>query len=775
MILTIDNKKIMINKPVSLLELAEKNNIYIPHLCSHPELLSYGGCRLCIVEVDGMRGYPTACTTMARDGMVVRTQSKTLNEMRYDLVQLILSEHPSACLMCEDIGGCTQYQETIRKVGVTTGCRWCPNDKDCDLQRVVEHLDVHELTLPGLYRNLELEKYDPFFDRDYNLCIYCGKCVRICNEHRKSGVLSLKQRGKLTTIGPAFGQTHIDANCEFCGACVSVCPTGAMSEKSRKWWGVPEKYLNSFCPLCSLNCDIQTLSAKDKLVGTLPPGIPHEAGGDLCVKGRFCLSEMVNRTERMREPEFKHPEGVGIVDWSFAIKKSKEILAEVKLNKTALYLSPNLTLEEITGAKIFADKILKTDLITSSVLNDNLIKYMSLAKKSVPVEEIENSDSIVSIFLNGNYNFAPITLAIKNAAINHIPYFQIGWIKDTTSRYALNRIEPGRGKEIELFRKINMSIEKGSLGNSKIKDLIRSLTKSKNPVIIVGPDVMDLDICHDIIDLIKKIVTDTGAKIIMPHQYGNLTGLLSVMKLKSDKSIRRKINAGKIDLLYLIGDIPFDKRPNVKKIIYQNSFPPPCGLEPDLTFPTSTWGEIAGSYIDMFGNMKHSKAAAKAHSYSISNLDIFAKISGGIGKKNLKFGTKDLKKHIPDKYKIQLPAIKFSNGLNGNHKTPNSKYPYLLLQEKSKHTYHGLNLGESIPGLHDLINIQKVEINPADAKQLGIKNGDPVILKAGKTEKYFDAVVKKTISKGVFHITTSPGSLVFDINPCAVSIRRNNV
>ena len=146
--LTIDNQEVEVKEGMTVLEAAEEHNIYIPHLCSHPELTPYGGCRLCIVEVEKMRGYPTACTTMVVEGMVIRTQTKTLQEMRKEILQLTLSEHPAACLICDEAEECSDYQGTIRKVGITTGCRWCPKDKDCELQKVVEHLEIDEITFP---------------------------------------------------------------------------------------------------------------------------------------------------------------------------------------------------------------------------------------------------------------------------------------------------------------------------------------------------------------------------------------------------------------------------------------------------------------------------------------------------------------------------------------------------------------------------------------------------------------------------------------------------
>ena len=99
--LIIDNKTVRLSKPVSILEAADMNGIYIPRMCAHPELEAYGGCRLCIVEIEGKKGYPTACTTQAEDGMIIRTSTNMIQKMRHDILQLILSEHPAACLLCD--------------------------------------------------------------------------------------------------------------------------------------------------------------------------------------------------------------------------------------------------------------------------------------------------------------------------------------------------------------------------------------------------------------------------------------------------------------------------------------------------------------------------------------------------------------------------------------------------------------------------------------------------------------------------------------------------
>ena len=122
----------------------------------------------------------------------------------------------------------------------------------------------------------------------------------------------------------------------------------------------------------------------------------------------------------------------------------------MQYHKIAVYLSPDLTLEEIIASRLFFEQILQTKNITSSILTNNLIPYISMADKSIQIDKIEKSDSIISLFLNGNYNYAPVTLAIKRAAEKGVPYLQIGWINDTTSRFASHCVTPEVGK-ISIF------------------------------------------------------------------------------------------------------------------------------------------------------------------------------------------------------------------------------------------------------------------------------------------------------------------------------------
>jgi NADH dehydrogenase/NADH:ubiquinone oxidoreductase subunit G len=655
--ITVDNKELKVKKGMTVLDAAEQNGIYIPHLCSHPELTAYGGCRLCVVEIDGIRGYPTSCTTYVQDGMVIRTKTKELQEIREGVFQLMLTEHPSGCLVCEEMEACSEYQKTIRKVGVTTGCRWCTGDGDCEFQKTMEHLEIKDITLPVDYRCLDEEKDDPFFDRDYNLCIYCARCVRICDEHRKSSVITLNQRGQFVTIAPAYNMSHLDAYCEFCGACISVCPTGTLSEKNKKWSGVPDAYSNSICPLCSINCDIQTLIKDEHLIGTLPPGDPHLVGGELCVKGRFCLSELVNHPDRLRIPKFRFPEDIGDITWEEAFKKAHDKIKETESNRIAFYLSPDLTLEEMEAAKLFASSVIKTRNITSSALHRNLSALLPLAKRSVKIEDIRNSDAIISIFLNGNYNYGPVTLAIKRTADEGAEYYQVGWTSDTSTRFSTDQITPPKCGEKEFFKKFAQNLEKGTEGTGDIGVLIKTLREASKPVIVLGSEILDLTEGPDILESIEKIINKVNCGIYVTLPFGNIGGLLSLKEIKLHEEVNFLINEGKIDILYLVGDAPFRRRPPVDFIIQQSSFPITNGNFADLFLPPRIWGEISGTYINLNGEKKAAKTFAKPPEKVLEHREIFGGIAKKAGIKEISFNAKDIKKQLPDKPVINLPDI----------------------------------------------------------------------------------------------------------------------
>ncbi|MFC1941367.1 FAD-dependent oxidoreductase [Chloroflexota bacterium] len=233
--LTIDDIRVEANEGMTVLEAANEAGIYIPTLCYHPSLSPYGGCRLCVVEIEKMRGFPTSCTTPAGDGMVIKTNTPQLQEFRQGILELILTEHPHVCLICDRKERCEPFDICLRSVTITERCVLCPKNGRCELQQVIDYIGIKELTLPYTYKELPIHREDPLLERDYNLCILCGRCVRVCQEVRGIGAIAFTYRGSQALVGTAFDRPLQESGCRFCGACLEVCPTGALMDKDDKW------------------------------------------------------------------------------------------------------------------------------------------------------------------------------------------------------------------------------------------------------------------------------------------------------------------------------------------------------------------------------------------------------------------------------------------------------------------------------------------------------------------------------------------------------------
>ena len=204
--LNINGKDVKTEAGKTVLEAALDNDIYIPTLCYHPDLSPFGACRLCIVQIEGIRGLPTSCTTTAKEGMVVKTDTPEIRQVRKIAMELILAAHPDDCLVCSQ-------------------------NLSCELQAVAQYIGVEQKRLKNSINEKPINTSNPLFNHDMSKCILCGRCVRACYELRGVGILSFINRGKETYVGTAFDKSLAEADCRFCGACIEVCPTGALTDK----------------------------------------------------------------------------------------------------------------------------------------------------------------------------------------------------------------------------------------------------------------------------------------------------------------------------------------------------------------------------------------------------------------------------------------------------------------------------------------------------------------------------------------------------------------
>ena len=302
--LTVDGREIKARKGQTIIEAAREAGIYIPYLCWHPTLKAFGACRMCVVQVERMRGTPASCTTGVMDGMVVTTKGKAIDGIRHNIMDLILSEHPHGCLTCPRIDHCGPQDICLRHANVVDRCVLCPQNERCELQDVVYHLQMKDSDLPYEYRHEPLNTSNPFIDHDMNLCIVCGRCVRACNEIEGVNAITFIERGDRTLIGTSLGGSLSDSGCTFCGACVDVCPVGAITEKDHKWSGAPEKSVTTICSNCSVGCQLELLVKKGRVIRAIPDLSGPANQGNACGKGKFGY-KFVHNKDRISTPYIK--------------------------------------------------------------------------------------------------------------------------------------------------------------------------------------------------------------------------------------------------------------------------------------------------------------------------------------------------------------------------------------------------------------------------------------------------------------------------------------
>lgn len=300
--LRIDGQQTLAPPGLSVLEAARKVGIEIPHLCHHPGLSPAGICRLCLVEVDGK--LVTACRQPVQEGMEVRTDGEHIRRIRRVLLELILSDHPQDCLTCDENGACP-LQRYAYEYGIAENRFLGPD---------------HER------RRLPVDEGNPFIRSEPEKCILCGRCVRACAEIQGRYVLGFTGRGFATRIGPPLGKSLTETNCEFCGQCVAVCPTGALTARGRRLQGREWELrtVHTVCPFCGCGCPI-TLHLKGDRIVKVSGGAQ---GFRLCVKGRFGMG-FVHHEDRLGTPLVRDGDALRETSWEDALSLVARRLAEI--------------------------------------------------------------------------------------------------------------------------------------------------------------------------------------------------------------------------------------------------------------------------------------------------------------------------------------------------------------------------------------------------------------------------------------------------------------
>jgi len=355
--LTIDGREVKASPGMTVLEAAQSADIYIPTLCADPDLKPYGGCRLCIVEIEKLRGFPTSCTTPVTEGMVVKTNTDAVNEVRRTVVELLLSDHPSECLICHRRERCGPFDICLRNVAVTERCVTCAKNEHCELQDIVDYLGITELPFKHTERSYPVDTSNPFFYRDLAKCVLCGKCVRVCDEVLGVGAVAVINRGFGSKVATFGDKPIIDSNCVSCGECVARCPVGALMPKVTER---PTREVATTCTYCGVGCGLYLGVRDGKVMSVRGKREDTVNNGFLCVKGRFGF-DFIHHQDRLKYPLIKKNGKFVEASWDEALELVATKLGGYKPDELAVVSSAKCTNEDNYVAQKFARAVLKTN------------------------------------------------------------------------------------------------------------------------------------------------------------------------------------------------------------------------------------------------------------------------------------------------------------------------------------------------------------------------------------------------------------------------------
>ncbi|HEY5975861.1 MAG TPA: molybdopterin-dependent oxidoreductase [Geobacteraceae bacterium] len=664
--LTIDDKQVSVPKDATIYDAAKAAGIRIPILCHDKKLHPFGGCRMCLVEVEQMKGRQIpACTTPVSEGMIVRTSTDEIIKARQLVLELLLLKHPIDCPVCDAAG-------------------------DCDLQNLTYEYKVNVNRFTDEKFHHQIDYANPLIERDMNRCIHCGKCARICDEIVSYGAYSFLNRGIEAKMGTEFDGP---LNCEFCGSCVSVCPVGALLSRPFKfkarWWALNK--VKSVCSYCGTGCQL-TLGVKDNQVQTT---IYDENqgfhNGQLCTRGRWGY-QFVNSEQRLTTPLVRKDGKLVQASWDEALALVSDRLGEAKkygADGVAALATPRLSNEELFLFRKLIKETIGSDNLDHSAgyahaaLTEGAKESLGITASPSVIADIKQADLLLVVKTDA-YETHPvlgfeINLAVKREGVD------LRLVSDKKGK--LSRL-PGAttyvhtpGSEVALINALSKVIIDENLivaeaaaapGLAELKSTLAATTLEQASA-ACGITV------ETIATLAKEYVAAEKALILLPlglaypgHGKELAQALINLAVLagklgkagcgvlimgeknnsqgaadlgiyptgggRNAAAILDGCTSGAVKILYVAGENPVVSYPNRRKVeaaldavdflVVQDLFLTETAAKADVVLPACSFAEKSGTFTSVGRAVQRFNQAIKPIGQAKSDLEIFATLIG---------------------------------------------------------------------------------------------------------------------------------------------------
>jgi len=635
--LQIDGKEVKAPAGVNLIDAAQLVDIHIPNLCYLKGMKGVGACRLCLVEVEGMKAPVIACNTKVKEGMVVSTQTEKVRDIRRFVLDLILSIHPLDCMTCT-------------KAGI------------CRLQEYAYEYELKGTSFTKKKMGYPIDQINPFIRRDPEYCILCGRCVRVCKE-QGTNVLDFIGRGINAEIGTPYHKPLRMSGCTFCGSCIDACPVNALPEADRWRKGREWEYekIQSVCLLCGSGCDT-LISVKDGAIQKINAGEkPGSAKKYICAYGRFGY-DYVDSESRLSVPLKRVGGELKETTWKDALSIAAAKLKEAD-GETGFISVAGITNEDALTLKRFARNAVKTKHFdtTMSIYSD------AGSFRDSDSALITDSDLIILVGLDPSQwsRVLPALDASIRKRVNRGGRLIV--INSSDARIEEVATISLKGDEATVLKSLAKAlIGKGLKADKQMESAVKSaevtediekaaalIVEAGEPLIFSSPALFDASAN---IALIKGKVISVGLE-------SNARGV-ALMGLTTEGKTYREMVTGATKVLYAIGEVPLSQRPDTDFLIVQNSHLTALAKQADIVLPSTTFFESAGTMIDYLGRFKQVRQVVEPYGMSKNHRDIFISLSKIMGTPVKKPAEADVKKAMKVKTKLTFSPFTRKEGFD---------------------------------------------------------------------------------------------------------------
>ncbi len=635
--LMIDGKEVEAAEGTNLIDAAATAGIHIPNLCYLKGMKGVGACRLCLVEIEGMKSPMIGCTTKVKEGMVVNTKTDRVQEVRKFVIDLILSMHPLDCMTCT-------------KAGV------------CNLQQYAYDFGIKESNFTRKKFGYPTDEANPFIKRDPEYCVLCSRCVRVCKA-QGTNVLEFSGRGVGAKVITANDLPLQESSCTFCGSCVDACPVNALLEADRWRKGREWDYdkVHSACLSCGNACSI-TVSTKDGEVVKINSGAAEGSVEKyICAIGRYGFDSL--RSEiRLKKPLKRVNGELQETTWADAFATVADKLKTAG-SDAAFVTSANILNEDAILLKKLAADVVKTKNYDSSVT-----LYSDYYAMNTDGAALENADLFVLAGTAPDQwsRMLPALDAVIRRRVNEAGA-KLLVINSGEPRISSAATQTLRGEEVKMLEQLAQAVI--SKGVKAPKEMVEALAHvdpsdaamaaadlfiaAKSPVVLAAPSLYK---AAANLSLIK------GKTVSVPFE-ANANGVM-LMGLASEGKKFKDILASKTKALYAIGEIPVGKRPDTEFLVVQNSHLTDLAAQADVVLPSTPALESEGTIIDYLGRLKEVRKAVDSVGESHAHADIFIGLAGAMGVSLKKAKDTDVKKALKTKVKVAFSPFKREKDLD---------------------------------------------------------------------------------------------------------------